>query len=135
MNSAVKTPVPPEFENLFKRALERRNGGHESEAVQILRQLRDIRPDSASVHAILGEILWGQRKLDEAITAFGRAVELSPMSELASLGLFHTLWESGQRQSAMKEMDRFLSLSKSVEYDDIARELVRKPVSKGKSDE
>jgi predicted Zn-dependent protease len=130
MSSVVKIPVSPQFENLFKRALDLRNGGNPSEAVQILRQLREMRPDSAFVHAILGEIFWEKHNLDEAISSFSKAVELSPKSELASLGLFHAWWESGQRQRAREEMDRFLSLSQSVEYAKIGRELLGKALSK-----
>ena len=41
--------------------------------------------------------------------SFRRAVLLSPHSELASVGLFHTLWASGKHDAALKEMERFLA--------------------------
>jgi len=94
-----------------------------------------MRPDSASVHAILGEIFWEQHNLDEAIASFSKAVELSPKSELASLGLFHTLWESGQRQRATEEMNRFLALSKSAQYGKIALQVMGKELRRDETGE
>jgi hypothetical protein len=43
-------------------------------------------------------------------------VALSPKSELASLGLFQSLNDIGRKDEAFTEMRRFLSLSKSDEY-------------------
>jgi predicted Zn-dependent protease len=130
MSSAVKTPVAPDFEALFRRAIELRDQGHQSEAVELLRQVRDMRPNSAAVYAVLGEICWEQHNFDEAIPLFRRAVELSPSSELASLGLFHTLWDAGQTQAATQEMLRFVSLSTSEDYANLARGLVREELGK-----
>lgn len=45
---------------------------------------------------------------------------------MASLGLFHTLLESGDKQRALAEMDRFLSVSASEDYKAIAQELGHK---------
>ena len=76
---------------------------------QILNDLLKTTPRSASVHALLGDVQWEQNKTAEAVASFRRAVELAPNSELASLGLFHTLMESGDKQQAIAEMERFMS--------------------------
>ncbi len=123
MSSEVKPPAASEFESLFKRAIDLRNNDQHSEAAEILRLLREMRPASASVHGILGQILWDDGFLDEAVSSFEKAVQLAPQSELASLGLFHTLWDTGQSQRAINEMLRFLSISDSKEYRGIARSL------------
>ena len=52
-----------------------------------------------------------------------RAVELSPRSELASVGLFHSLWDLGKVNQAFAEMRRFLRLSDSPEYSKLLRDL------------
>ena len=123
MSSAVSPPVTPEFKILFEQAIDLRNEERFGEAVQILDQLLRMNPISASVHAIRADTLWDLGRLAEAITAFQRAVELAPKSEMASLGLFHTLLESGDELRAIAEMDRFLSISDSDEYKGIAQRL------------
>jgi predicted Zn-dependent protease len=84
-----------------------------------------MNPASASVHAFLADTLWDQGRLTQAIASFRKAVELAPKSEMASLGLFHTLLESGDRADAIAEMNRFLSLSDSEEYQTLAQQFGR----------
>src|SRR5438132_1638127 len=116
MSSAASPPATPEFKSLFKQAMDLKNEERFVETVQILERLLTMNPNSASVHALLGDSLWDLGRLPEAIDSFQRAVELAPTSEMASLGLFHTLLESGAKQRAIAEMDRFLSVSDSEEY-------------------
>ena len=125
MSSKVESRAISDFDGLFKRAIKLRDDHRPSEAIKILRKLCDAKPASASVHGILGQIFWDEGKLDEAVSSFDKAVQLSPQSELASLGLFHTLWNKGQQQQAINEMYRFLSIKDSKDYARIARELVR----------
>jgi len=48
---------------------------------------------------------------------------LLPKSELASLGLFHSVWDKGDYDSAWGEMKRFfLAGGRSQDYDDILEE-------------
>jgi predicted Zn-dependent protease len=123
MSSAVKASATPEFKELLNQALALKNQKRYAEAAQILEGLRERHPQSASAHAIFGDVLWEQNKVAEAIPAFQKAVELAPTSELASLGLFHTLLESGDKQRAIAEMNRFLSVADSKEYKAIAERL------------
>ena len=120
MSSVASTSATPEFKGKLGQAIDLKNQERFAEAAQILEQLRESYPQSASVHALLGEVLWQQHGAAQAIPAFQRAVELAPTSELASLGLFHTLLETGDKQRALQEMNRFLSLSDSEEYEAIA---------------
>ena len=126
MNSAVKPSGTPEFKRLFKQAVELKNEGRLDEAMQTLELLLTMNPTSASVLALLGDTLWDLKRLPEAIDSFQRAVELAPASEMASLGLFHTILEFGDKQRALAEMDRFLTVSKSEEYQTLARSLGHK---------
>jgi predicted Zn-dependent protease len=91
-----------------------------AEAEQQFKDLLVMNPASASVHAFLADTLWDQGQLTRAIASFRKAVERAPKSEMASLGLFHTLLESDDREGAIAEMDRFLSLSDSEEYQALA---------------
>jgi len=62
-------------------------------------------------------------RYSEAAQSFKRATELSPDSELASLGLFQSLMDTGDKQAALSEMKRYLAGHKSEEYDLILEEL------------
>lgn len=123
MSSAASASTSPEFKKMLGQAIDLKNRERYAEAAQILEQLRENYPQSASVHAILGEILWQQKGATQAVPLFQKAVELAPTSELASLGLFHTLLETGEKQRAVQEMNRFLSLSDSQEYEAIGKGL------------
>jgi len=112
------------FEEGFRAALEERDAGNYEKSLDILLQLAKERPKSASVYGILGDVYSLRRDLASAITAFEQATQLSPQSELASLGLFHTLWEAKLPREALKEMNRFRALAQSEEYDTIAADLL-----------
>ncbi len=104
-------------------AIELKNQDQYDEAAGLLCVVAESHTESASVHALLADVFWEKGDLEKAVLSFRRAVELSPTSEMASLGLFHTLWESKDKPGAVSEMHRFLSVSKSEEYAGIAKEL------------
>jgi predicted Zn-dependent protease len=135
MNLAVNNGVRlADFEELFKAALRHRDRADYEKALVILQQLSKRRPRSASVHAILGDVYWRQKRLKEAVGSFRRATKLSPNSELASLGLYHTLLESGREKAARAEMARFLALAPSKEYAAIVKKTPVRKFSEKKSD-
>jgi predicted Zn-dependent protease len=117
----------------LNQALKLRSAKRYDKAKEILLALADENENSASVFALLGDVYWRLNSLDNAVQSFTRATKLSPESELASLGLFHTLWESGCKGLALNEMQRFLSLSRSAEYAKLIRELIPLPTTGGKS--
>lgn len=121
-NSDVAAPAHAEFKKRLQEAIDLKNQKRYEDAAAILEELRETDPASASVHGILGHVLWEQGKLPKAIRSFRQAVKISPSSELASLGLFHTLRIAGKKVAALREMDRFLRVKKSIEYEAIAKE-------------
>jgi predicted Zn-dependent protease len=126
MNSAANktsAAMPEEFRKMLAQAIDLKNQERYSEAAHILEQLRAENPQSASVHALLGHALWEQNQLNLAVPSFRKAVELSPQSETASLGLFHTLMELGDTRSAIAEMNRFMSIADSEEYKAIKKSI------------
>jgi predicted Zn-dependent protease len=112
-----------DLEELFREAIRLRDAEKYPEAARLLRRLCEQKPHSAAVWAVLGDVNWRQEKLKEAIKCFRRATELAPESELASLGLFHTLWEMGLEKKAREEMDRFQKVAHSDEYATLHKEL------------
>lgn len=49
---------------------------------------------------------------------------LSPHSEMASLGLFHSLWRTDRTDAAFDEMRRFLKSNDSPHYRRLLRDLL-----------
>lgn len=81
--------------------------------------------DCPQALAILGGIYLDQNEFQQAIDAFGRASALKPSSELLSVGLFHALWSSGDKDKAVQEAARFLKSypEKAEEYPRLIEEL------------
>jgi predicted Zn-dependent protease len=113
MKAEEKAKIEPEF----NRALEAWHDGDGDMAVQILKRLASKYPNRAFILGMLGAIYQSLDDNERAAGYFQQTASLSPKSELASLGLFHSLWQVGRRDEAMDEMTRFLSAASSEEYD------------------
>ena len=107
----------------MNRAMQLRRQGRRREAVRILEGLASRHSRSAAVMGSLGSVYFELGLLAKAGKAFAQAIELNPKSEMASLGLFHSLWQQGARSEAFAEMSRFLSAAKSEEYTKLLRDL------------
>ncbi len=107
----------------FDEALRLRDQGFLAEARGILSQLCKTAGVTAAMFAVLGDVLWELDCLSDAIHAFRRAFELSPRSDVASFGLFHTLFQAGRNDDAFGEMRRFLSIADSTEYETLLSEI------------
>ena len=99
----------------FKRALQLRDEGDFDGAIVILSDLARRYP-LAPVLGTLGSLYQQKGDWQSAIQHYRQTVALSPKSELASLGLFHSLLEIKEVEEALSEMKRFLSVSTSKEY-------------------
>lgn len=108
---------------ILNRAIGLSRQGKNREAVRLLQPLARQHPRSAVIFGCLGGAHFELGEMDKAAEAFGRATRLNPKSELASLGLFHSLWGQGAATAAFAEMRRFLSTSDSVEYTTLLRDL------------
>jgi predicted Zn-dependent protease len=111
------------FKTRFERALDLLHSGDAASARRILCKLADQYPSDP---AVFGMLAAAYRKLNdhhEAARCFKKATELSPNSELASLGLYHSLLRCGDVIGAKAEMRRFLARRPSEEYELILAEL------------
>jgi len=126
MNSAAKVVKQRDFAKLLGRAIRHRDKSEYDDAIRILRALVKVKPESASVHGLLGDVYWRLGRLKQAVQSLKRATELAPKSELASLGLFHALWESGKIERAKAEMKRYLAIGNTREYDSMIPSLFPK---------
>ena len=75
---------------------------------------------------MLGSLYWDSENLKDSIIAFRKATEIKLDSKKASLGLFHTLWESDKLEEAIDEMQRFMQVAQCDDYDNISKELQEK---------
>ena len=68
--------------------------------------------------------MWDEGRLPAAAAAFRVATKRFPKLEIASLGLFHTLWQQSKSDDAFEEMKRFQSVSHSQDYEEIVHEIL-----------
>ena len=112
---------------LFNKALILRDKGEYEEAIDLLHKIILEHPDFSFAYGHLGEILWKQGNLQEANHYFLKASELMPESSLASLCVFHTLWEMEKYEPALLEIKRFKKIGrKSKDYEEIISGLIKK---------
>ena len=106
----------------FNEAIRLKNEGELVEAERILLGLRLERPErlSCTECSATCKRSWASTN---AAASYRRSTELAPGSELASISLFHILYELRRFDGAMDELRRFRSRGPSAEYDDIIEDL------------
>ena len=112
-----------ELKAQLTEAVRLKERGEFGAAEKILVELSAQDPDSKAILAVLGQVYWEMKRLDEAVEIFQRTVALAPESEAISLGLFHCLWDSGKREEALEEIKRFTLVSDSPAYTEIVQEI------------
>ncbi|MEM6274492.1 MAG: hypothetical protein AAF735_04550 [Myxococcota bacterium] len=100
-----------------------RNAGLLLESLELLKYLVQRAPRQKTVVGILALVLQDLDRTEEAAHYFKLSTELSPDSEISSLGLFHCLFALGNRDEAFDEMRRFLADNESEEYLQLLEEL------------
>lgn len=106
-----------EIEILFREATDMRDRGNLAEAAKRLEKALTLDPPRrAPILGTLAHIYFLIGDLEKARICYEEATALSPNSELASLGYFHTLWNMGREWDAYAEAKRFLSIRDSEEY-------------------
>lgn len=116
-----------DFQGDFAQAVRLRDEGSLAEAVDILSRLSNSNNATTAVFAMLGHAQWGLGYISDAIQSFRHATEMSPRSEIVSLGLFHILFEAGRIDEAFDEMRRFLAIRDSAEYRTLLQEINSSP--------
>jgi hypothetical protein len=117
------------FEAEFNASIKLRDAGRPLEAVALLEPLLameiESRSAAAAVNGELGGLyLFDLRKPDIAERFYRRARELSPASEMASIGLFHALMGQLKVVEALNEMLGFLERNPACEeYNQVLKEI------------
>lgn len=107
----------------FEIALRLRDSGNLAGEIEILSRICQSKTERSATFVVLGQAEWESGSLVEAINSFKHAVEMAQRSEVASLGLFHSLFEAGRTDEAFNEMHRFLSIAESPEYEQLLSDL------------
>ena len=115
---------------LFSSAQEKSKNNDLTGAVEVLEMLVDGNPASAIFNATLANTYKQLAVFDKAEKHFKKAVQVSPESEIISLGLFHCLWDQGKSDEAVNELNRYMSLADSDDYREIEKELKEKGIIK-----
>lgn len=113
---------------VFESAIRMSDEGRHEEAAELLEQLLKDRIDRparlAAVHGQLGHIYHSElHRYPAAEEHFRKCVDLSPSSEAASLGLFHSLMKQRRVSEALAEMKRFVARKPSEEYRRVLAEM------------
>src|ERR1044071_9320983 len=82
-----------EVGEIFEQGIRLRDSGRLREAIAKFYEILKLNTEyNGPVFGVLGNIYWDLNDYSNALTCYQKAVTLKPTSELASLGLFHTLW-------------------------------------------
>jgi len=117
-------PYSADYKSRFETANRLRKEGDADGAIKVLRALVTDFPKQSAAYLIIGDILWDEGMLVAASAAFRVATKRFPKLEIASLGLFHTLWRQSKTDAAFEEMKRFQSISFCQDYKEIVDEIL-----------
>jgi predicted Zn-dependent protease len=126
----------PAMADLFQEAIDLNRADKAKDAARLLEKLVLEFPSHAALWGYLGGIYRIDLKRPlKALRCFRRATELSPKSERASLGVFHTLWELNRQDQALEEIKRYQVLTdwSCQDYLEIMEEIKEKWVEPSKA--
>lgn len=103
----------------FSRGVQLRDQGRFEEAIEIFQGMAKRHPSFAATFIMLGGLHNELGQCEEAASAYRRAVELSPKTELANRGLFNALWTMGREKEAIHVIRTYRELTGSDAFDDI----------------
>jgi predicted Zn-dependent protease len=105
-----------DYKTRFEQAVRYRDQGCLDEASRLLEELAEQNPEDPVVALLLAGIFFDVQRFGDARALFAKIVHLKPKSELASRGLFHSLWKLERHDEAFDEMRRFLAIADSEDY-------------------
>ncbi len=122
--------LTPQDKALFAEAVQAKDSGNLHEALRLFSDILQRNNEDAGLHYVVGLVHWNLGQLEQAIVHFQAATEIDPNNESMSLGLFHCLWELGQKVEALEEAKRFVAVAHSDTYRQIVDEITSKLESK-----
>jgi tetratricopeptide (TPR) repeat protein len=103
----------------FRHGVRLRDQGRLEEAVEVFQGMANRYPRIPAGFIMLGGLYNELGRAENAASAYFRAVELSPRTELANRGLFNALWTLGREQEAIAVLRKYREITGSQAFDDI----------------
>jgi Flp pilus assembly protein TadD len=113
-----------QLDELLQSAIDAFHAGQLDEAIDLLVSHASSFPKAARLWGYLGFLYGEAGEHGKAARAFVKTTALSPHSEQASLGLFHSLWNTGKTDAAFDEMRRFVKANDSPRYRRLIRDML-----------
>ena len=118
-----KTSTDPQLRAAVDTALKLGRAGRHREGTAALIPLARAHPQSGAIRGVLGKLFYESGDYRASAQWFRQTTRVTPTSELASLGLFHSLWNLNRHREALAEISRFLSVAECADYDAILHDL------------
>jgi Tfp pilus assembly protein PilF len=118
------TPIVRDAEALLHRGIEALERERHEEAVVLLRQAIGLDDLSPGAFLALGIALMKTRRMQEAMAALERAIELAPQEFFPRLRMAELYMRLGIPTRAREELDRAMDLSQSPEQRHMVRTLM-----------
>jgi uncharacterized protein HemY len=115
-----------QIDALLRSAIDSYHAGTISQAIKVLAD-RANQLNSPKVWGYLGFLYTESGDHAKAVQVLRKAVRLSPRSEPASVGLFHSLWRTGRTNAAFNEMRRFIKSNDSTHYRQLLCDMLADP--------
>ncbi len=112
-----------EAESTLNKAFALLNANRHKEALEIFLSLESHYANSSVLNGMIATCYYLSADYKNSEVYFRKTTLLNPKSELASRGLFHSLWSQGKFRKATDEMKRFLSSYEPVGYKILIEEL------------
>ena len=113
-----------QLDELLQSAIDNYHAGEVDQAINLLAHGTSGFPKAAKLWGYLGFLYGEAGEHGKAERAFRKTAVLSPHSEQASLGLFHSLWNTGKTDAAFDEMRRFVKANDSPRYRQLIRDML-----------
>ncbi|MBA3674420.1 MAG: hypothetical protein H0W75_05590 [Chitinophagaceae bacterium] len=110
-------------EEIIEKVLAFQNKNWHKRALKLLHELESNEKTISIVYGLMGSSYYQIGDFKNSAKYFKKCLRLKPASELASLGLFHSLIEIEKYKDAFKEMKRYLSNNKPKMYKILIKEL------------
>lgn len=101
---------------IVNQALKLNSKGKYQVALDLLLSIQDRYNESSVLSGLIATTYSYLKDSENSTRYFIKTANLNPNSELASLGMFHGLFDKGEYENAYNEMDRFLSLNEPKHY-------------------
>ena len=95
--------------------------GETARAEPVLWQVLERNPRNANRLDHLGVVCLRRKRLEEGVTAYRRALEITPRSAITHLGLGYALRDTGHRAEAAASWQRALKLAPNTPLAEAAR--------------